>query len=186
MFLLVCLILAGCSSNNRYRGTINTIDLNYTDVDMSVYEGFTDTEHAFRKIGMHESLRVFEEEGSALLYFGYSHCPWCIAVVPIINEAAKEAGLPVYYVDVADKEGREEDDLEILESYTEKYLSKNSEGEITFYVPVVFVVRNGEAVDAHISAVKSYNNAYEREMTDEEKEELLKIYHDMFERLLPR
>ena len=183
--LLVCFMLMGCSSDNRYRGVINTIDLNYEIADMSGYDGFTETSHSFRQITMHESLRLFEEGGSALVYFGYTHCPWCIEAVPIMNKAAIESDLPIYYVDATDKEGQEETDMDKLKEYTAKYLSKDSDGELKFYVPVVFVIRNGETVDAHISTLGKHD-AYERKLTEDEQEELYNIYIKMFERLLTK
>ncbi len=183
--ILTCLLLMGCGSDNRYRGVINTIDLNYEIADMSGYEGFTDTDHVFRQITMHESLRLFDEGGSALVYFGYTHCPWCIEAVPIMNEAAKASDLPIYYVDATDKSGQEEGDLDKIKEHTAQYLSKDSEGELKFYVPVVFVIRNGETVDAHISTLGSHD-AYSRDLTESEKKEVYEIYMKMFERLLTK
>lgn len=183
--ILACLFLMGCSRDNRYSGVINTIDLDYEAADMSGYEDFTETDHVFRQITMHEALRLFEEEGSALVYFGYTHCPWCIEAVPIMNEAAKASGLPIYYVDAMDKEGQQEGDLDQIKQYTAQYLSKDSEGELKFYVPVVFVIRNGETVDAHISTLSSHD-AYERKLSESEQKELYNIYMKMFERLLTK
>lgn len=183
--MLVCLFLIGCSSDNRYRGEIKTIDLNYETADMSGYDGFTETDHVFRQITMHECLRLFDEGGSALVYFGYSNCPWCIDALPIMNEAAKASALPIYYVDATDKEGQQEGDLDKIKEHTAQYLSKDKSGELKFYVPVVFVIRNGETVDAHISTLNSHD-AYERDLNEEEQKELYEIYMKMFERLLTK
>ncbi len=183
--LFVCLLLVGCSSDNRYHGVINTIDLNYEIADMSGYDGFTETSHSFRKITMHEALRLFDEGGSAIVYFGYTNCPWCIEAVPIMNEAALASELPIYYVDATDKNGQEEGDLDKIKEHTAQYLSKDSDGELKFYVPVVFVIRNGESVDAHTSTLGKHN-AYERKLTEDEKQELYNIYIKMFERLLTK
>lgn len=63
----------------------------------------------------------------------------------------------------------------IIEPYIQDYMSNNDEGILTLYVPLVLVIKNGKVIDGHEGTLDSHD-ATERKMTDDEKEELTKIY----------
>ena len=90
VMVVLCTLLTGCAKDNRYDGVINYIDIVSEKADMSGYERLTDEDHVFEKIKMSDVVRMFEEGGSGLVYFGYTHCGWCNAAVPVINEVAKK------------------------------------------------------------------------------------------------
>ena len=46
---------------------------------------------------------------------------------------------------------------------------------LTLYVPLVLVVKNGKVIDGHEGTIESHD-ATERKMTNDEKEQLTKIY----------
>ena len=54
-------------------------------------------------------------------------------------------------------------------------MSNNDEGILTLYVPLVLVVKNGKVIDGHEGTLESHD-ATERKMTNDEKEQLTKIY----------
>ena len=54
-------------------------------------------------------------------------------------------------------------------------MSNNDEGILTLYVPLVLVIKKGKVIDGHEGTLDSHD-ATERKMTDDEKEELTKIY----------
>ena len=64
-------------------------------------------------------------------------------------------------------------------SYTKQFMEKDDDGEYQLYVPFVVVVKDGKAVSGHIGTVDGHD-AHERSMTDKEKQELKKLYEDMF------
>ena len=40
------------------------------------------------------------EKGTGIIYFGFSGCPWCRNLVPILTDLAEELEEPVYYLDI--------------------------------------------------------------------------------------
>ena len=75
--------------------------VNDKSADLSAYEGFTDEQNAFVEISLEASLEKIEQGESFMIYYGKPNCPWCIEAVPVLNEAAKENGAVVYYVDTS-------------------------------------------------------------------------------------
>ena len=46
---------------------------------------------------MQEALSVFQKE-SAILYFGYPSCPWCVEALPVMNEVMKADKQHILYI----------------------------------------------------------------------------------------
>ena len=179
---LVCLLTwAGCSQQDNSEA-VYLDDLVTTDVDMSVYQGFNVADHQFRKLTMKEANRLFAEGGSGILYYGYSSCAWCTQAVPVMNEVVAELGLTIYYVDMYSDDGNTEEVYNTLISYVDDYL-QHEDGEAVFYVPQVFVVKNGKVVGDHLSTVESYSPS-QGNMTEAQKNELKDIYREMFRKLV--
>jgi len=43
------------------------------------------------------------DSGDGLIFLGFKQCPWCQALAPIVDEAAKKEGLDkIYYLDISD------------------------------------------------------------------------------------
>ena len=152
-------------------------------LDMSAYEGFDDKENAFVKSDMNEAIDIFKSKRSAILYFGFAKCPWCIEALPVMNEAAKAVGRSIYYVETRDLERNllytDEQKKEIV-SYLYDYLDTNDEGEKHLFVPFVVVVEEGIVKSAHLGTIESHE-AKERKMTEEESKQLRSIYDAMFQ-----
>lgn len=193
--LLSVLLLFGCASpaaNQPEDDEVGYCDSEEVEegcgleygMDMSAYEGFDDKNNVFVKSSMQEAIEIFENKGSAIFYFGFAKCPWCKEALPIMNESAKAAGRSIYYVETRDLERNllytEEEKAEIV-PYLYDYLDENDEGEKHIFVPFVVVVENGTVKSAHLGTTESHD-AKERQMNDEEKKELKKIYDDMFQK----
>ncbi len=108
----------------------------------------------FQLISLKESLRMFEEGGTGILYYGYTECAWCNRAVPELNEVAKELNLTIYYVDASAKV--EKEDYKKLLEYIDPVLKVNSSGEKGFYVPAVIGVKNGKLAEYHVSLLDSF------------------------------
>jgi predicted bacteriocin transport accessory protein len=158
------------------------VTLNTSTADMSGYTWLQDSDPAYAEITLKESIRMFTEKGTGVLYYGKVGCPWCQRAVPIMDEAAKEAGLTIYYVDVA--QPVEKADYESLVTYISSIFEKDSEGNPMFQVPEVIAVKDGQIVGHHLSLVESFTLANENDqMNDDQKQELLNTYLDMFKAL---
>lgn len=153
--------------------------------DMSSYEGFQDEEHQFIQVDMEEALSVFDNKESAILYFGYPDCPWCIEAVPLMNEAAKETQQHILYIRTRDENKEllytKEQKQEVISKLSD-YMEKNEDGEYELYVPFVVVVKDGKAISANIGTVDGHD-AHERKMSEDEVSQLKKTYEDMFSAL---
>ena len=173
--------------------------MKYTTLEISEdnlikYANIDDIEYIFRS-------------GDGIVYFGYPACPWCRTAVPVLLQAADDAGVDkIYYFDVTDirssykvvdgklvveKEGTDEyyKLLEILENYLEVYTVKDENGveyftgENRLYVPYVFFIKDGEVVATHLDTVESQTNPF-KALDDEQYEALYSIYTDYIHDML--
>ncbi len=180
--VLAAALLAGCKTGPKepVKVTItNGIELQTMTPVLAGYEFLEDDDPAFTEITLAESIRMYREKGSGILYYGREGCWWCQRVVPVLNEAAKEAGVLVYYVDVALPTSKESYDE--LVSYIEGIFELDaSTGEPVFKVPEVIGVKNGEITGHHLSLVSSFDPDKQDMLTDAQREELKQIYLDIF------
>lgn len=135
-------------------------------------------------------------DGDAIIYFGFSSCPWCRNALPVLIDAAKEKEVEkILYFDIKE----ERDQLELQEDGSIKEIKPKGEGyqkiydklydslEVyeglnddsikRIYAPTVIFVRGGKVVKYHVSTVESQVDA-SVPMTDEQKQELRNIYLD--------
>ena len=143
------------------------------------------------------------ENDDAIIYFGFSSCPWCRNAVPILLDAAKEMDVDkIYYVDILDmrdtykfsgsiepeqtKKGTDAyySILKILDSKLEKFYVTDESGNMydtgvkRLYAPTVVSMSGGKVKGFHVATVESQTDPYVT-LTDEEKEELKNIYKDI-------
>lgn len=158
----------------------NSVELNTYDADMSGYKWLYDSEPAFTEITLEESIRIFKEKGSGILYYGYAGCPWCERAVPILNKVAKETGVTVYYINVHFQTTMEA--YNELMTYISPILEKDSEGEPVFKVPEVIAVKDGEITDHHLALVEDFKiENDDSQMSDIQKKELEDIYLNLIQ-----
>lgn len=145
---------------------------------------------------------------TGVIYFGFSSCPWCRSILPILEDAAKEVGLAqVFYLDiqnirdvleldennkvVTSKEGSNGyyQIVELLDEYLSEYSLTNEKGEEIstgkkrLFAPTVVGVLNGEIVSFHEGSLDSQKSGYDA-LDDKEKEELKKIYVELIQKTL--
>ena len=180
VFVLCLGMITGCANDSTPVHYLD--DLIAVNVDMSVYPGFNDPDHNFKRVTLKEANRIYKEGGSGILYYGYSHCSWCPQAVPVMNEVAKDLDMTIYYIDVESDDGNTEESYNELISLTQDFLKKDENGKPSMYVPQVFVVKNGEIVADHLSTVDSYKPS-QGNMTEKQNRELYKIYEKMFKKL---
>ena len=183
--LLAVVLLAGCfnktdSKKNTSSDALtitNKVSLTSTKADMKGYKWIRNDVADFQLITLKESLCMFEEGGTGILYYGYDKCAWCNRAVPELNEVAKELNLTIYYVDASAKV--EKDDYKKLLEYIDPVLKVNSTGEKGFYVPAVIGVKNGKLVDYHVSLLDDFELSKDdpdKQLSDAQKQELQDIY----------
>ena len=171
----VCLFLMGCS---HVTTITNTVSLETTDANMNEYTWIGDEIGDFRKITLQEALRLIDEKGSGILYFGYAGCPWCERAVPILNEVALETKVTIYYVST--KDSFDADDFATLKDDLYDALPMDSDGNRDFYVPMVVGIKKGMVTGHHTSLVGDFEiTSSDVQMSDDQKKELKSLYEDI-------
>ncbi len=162
----------------------NPVDLDIYDAhpDMSGYQFLDDDEPAFAEITAAESIRMFSEGGSGILFYSQENCHYCQRACPLLNEAAKEKGITVYYIDAM------KDILPGADSKTNQRLFNElcsyiypifrvTDGVRQFRVPEVIAVKEGQIMGHKLTLTDDYVMVDEStQMTAAQKEELKNIY----------
>lgn len=201
MMAAVLFLTAGCgkptTADKTPEATIkaaytftNPVHLDTKPADMSGYDWLYDPSPAFAEISFADSIRMFTENGTGLLYYGRTNCPWCQRAVPILDEAAQEMGLTVYYIDAGQPIAVGEDGATDVQKAKEIYnqlvdqikeiLKKDEDGGYSFQIPEVIAVKNGKIVGHHLSLTDDFSlTDEEAQLNDAQKAELKKIYEEM-------
>lgn len=124
---------------------------------------------------------IDDDREDRVLVWGYEKCPWCQEAEPILESVAKKYGLDIYYVDT--QTGLSEAEKAMMKEYLQGYEDYFEDGNFHFYVPTVMVIKDGKLTDVHCGTVESHD-ATERDMTEEETEELTERYKSMLTQLV--
>lgn len=149
-----------------------------------------------------EILEVLENE-NAVVYFGFSTCPWCRRLLPTLLDVAEKNGIEkIYYVDIKDirdtyefsgsiipektKKGTDAY-YEILDFFGDKlekyYISDEAgnrydTGVTRLYAPTIIAVQDGEIMDMHVGTVESQTDPF-ADFTEDQAKELTKEIEDL-------
>ena len=184
--LLAFVILAyACMFYNRDQdgmealasGTVQieeTVTLNSAPADMSVY-GLESSAH-FTSVSLAESIRIFKENSSALVFYGKPDSAECKIAGSVLQEAAKELDVNVYVVNTSDSVSAE--DLSTLTTYIDSTLYVDQAGNKSFFVPDLIAVNHGVITGYHTSTVKgiAVSSNENIALSDDQKKELKKYY----------
>lgn len=136
------------------------------------------------------------ENGTGILYFGFSDCPWCRSMLPVLLRTLDNMSIDkLYYLNIknirdtlilGDKnkvEVKEEGTkgyykiLELMDNVLEPYYLTNEEGkkidtkEKRLYAPTVVAIKNGKIEKIHVGTIESQVSGYD-DLTEEQQEEL--------------
>ena len=153
LVLLMLLLLCSCKENKTIEKPEYTFEIQSDRVDMSGYDGVTSTKHMFRVVKLSEVFRTIDEGSSGVFFLGRTNCGCCQEVTCILNEAATETGVTVYYIDPYDEEYNLVSDAEIRKKtmeYLYDILDENEEGEKDLMTPHFFTVINGHFGDSQV------------------------------------
>lgn len=209
ILFLTGILLTGCSTGDAVSTTETTasassadsannagaIQLETTTADMSAYVFLDDDDPAFVEVSSEESLRLFNEGGTGVIVYSYESCPWCNRILPVLNDAAKEYGITVFYCNIYsdefmslsndEKSSIISDLYEVLDPIlNHERNDETGEVEAEFQVPEVVAVKDGEIVSHHLGVVDGFELDTELldeyQVTDDQVEELKEIYLEMF------
>lgn len=201
--LIIVLIITGCSYEKKDKiDDALRFKEEYESINGDVVEG---TDYKVRELTIPEDnpivyaeandiISMMDNNETFVVYFGFSSCPWCRSVLPILLDVAEESNIEkIYYVDVKDirdkleinedgevvtvKEGSEGyigllnrlDD--VLDDYTLEYNGKEVEtDEKRIYAPNIVSVVNGKAKELETGISDDQNNPY-MELTEDMKKD---------------
>lgn len=176
--LFAAVMLCGCSTRTQSAVITSSVSLNTMTADLSGYSYLEDSSPSIQQISLKESLRMFNEGGSGILYYGKTDCRWCQLAVPELNTAAKSMGVTVFYIDVTDAET--DDSYEDLKKAIESTFKTNTSGQKAFMIPTVIAVKNGTIVDSHLSLVDDFNPTSDTDRLDyTQSMELQNVYKEL-------
>lgn len=151
-----------------------------------------------------EAIEVLKGE-TALIYFGFSNCPWCRGMLPVLLDELDNSNLEeMLYVDMTDKrdeykvsdgviieeKGASEDYyklMNVLKKYLDDYLVKDSYGieyevgEKRLYVPLVVAVKEGVIQGVYNGIEYPEDQSPYSELTPLQKEEMQVIFTGLIE-----
>lgn len=187
LLIVACIMLTGCGSNSTAITYTMDPDVNVTVIsgtDYSEYEYLEDSEPAFEEISFKDALKFFQNGWSGVLYFGAPTCRFCNRAVPVLNQAAKDCGITVYYINSNKSIGSTEEETNELyneiTTYIEDSYQYDENGVKSFYVPNVIGVHNGEMAAWKVSLPDDYNINTSEQMNDKQKQELYDSYQKVF------
>lgn len=177
--LLLCFPLVACSAGgNSKEGIKPNVDIPKESISEN---SKVQPEKTMSETTMDEAIKMFENKESGILYFGFEKCPWCKEAKPILEEVAEKEGVTIHYVKIRDKKLERlysDEQKENIQQYISEYMSENDEGELTLYVPLVLVVKDGKVLSGHEGTVDGHD-AHERKMTEKEAKTVKKTYRKM-------
>lgn len=178
IFLLLGLIifLSGCTSPK--------------DKFEEDYQMFKNVDHVFEKVNYRSAYNALTGKGKYVIVFAYDPdlyvCPYCMEVLPILNEAALESEVvKILYLDIRTMRVERTDEYTELIDYIFDQVDdlKSREGKLEIIVPDVYVVSDGEILAHHVATLKDDEGKYILGLDDNQKSELKDIYINMFDKL---
>ena len=68
---------------------------------MNDYPNIEDKHHVFEEIEINDVLKKLENKKSFYLILGFPECPWCQAIMPVLNDVAKDNKVKtIYYINI--------------------------------------------------------------------------------------
>ena len=174
LFLIMCIcsLVSGCSCNGK-----SEIMKDYPSLDKK---------HVYEEIDVFELTSLIEKEDFYLI-MGFPACPWCQAIMGVLNEVAHENNVKkIYYLDIKDIRDNEGttgfNEFHALSSGIFKDAKDIEKDRIN--APTFVKVEDGEMKAYHIDTVSSHvmnENMVLPPLTDEQIIELKSILKGVIE-----
>ena len=177
MMLVLCAFMLGCTPKEKYK-------LDYvTDGSISQFTEITDKEPSIKEISLPSAITFFENKYSGVMVFAKPDSRYSQKAFAVLNQAAKDAGVTVYYVDVSRKFYKTDEEFmqyrEKVEEFIDVTYLENPNGGTSLYIPDVMAVKDGAVVDFHVGVLKDYDIDVNPEMTEEQYKTIYTIYADL-------
>ena len=103
-----------------------------------------DKDNKFRYANIDEVIDTLED-GTGVVYLGFTECKWCQQYTVYLNELAKDRNIPeiMYYNIREDRQGNTKN-YQTIVNLLKDYLPEDEEGNPRVYVPAVIFMSNGK------------------------------------------
>ena len=161
----------------------------YPAVDMSRYTAFggtNETLSTYYDVSVLDVQSMMAEGKSFVLFCAFPDCPWCEALLPILDEVAAEAGWPIALIDTRKdpswKSNLDIDDYDVFKELFGDYLEEDENGEPHLYVPDLYFVRDGVVVEHRQGVLEGFDDP-NAAFTDAQRAELAGLLRGYFAKL---
>lgn len=156
-FLLIILILFGLTLFAHHK------------INDSPYD---ETAKEFIKIETQVVIQKIQKRKSGLYYFGFSSCPWCQDLLPLLRQELKASSSKAYLVNTKSDDFTQDARNSITEIY------KNYLGGNKLYVPFLIAINSKGDIKVHMGTVEGHD-AHHEEMTEYQLNKLKNILHNL-------
>ena len=192
MALIIC-TLAACGSSKSSSGGIEKVSYDdpFAGRDPSIVLGYEGMEGykgeiMFCDTTVKEVKELMDEKKTFVLFCSFENCPWCNLLISHLNDAAREAGVHVGYIDTrANPEWQSNMDIDDYDVFTElfgKWLSEDEDGKPHLYVPDTYFIKDGKVVARHDGVTPGVDDPSDG-LTSKQAEQLKKDLADEFNTL---
>ena len=201
--LVVGICIVSIIKNNKKESDANKFRNEY--MELNGQKSYGDNLHITVNISEDNTVKYLSEDeavkmlekGTGVIYFGFTGCPWCRNLVPILTELAEELDETIYYLNILEMRStfKVEDEklvqtragsdayykiLKLLDKQLEDFYVTDEAGneydtkEKRLYAPTLVAVKNGEVRNIHVGTVESQKSPYD-ELTTKQRKEIITI-----------
>ena len=154
IILIICFVLTltGCTKRNI----------------MKDYPSLNDKNHIYKEVKIDDVITMLKDQESFYLVMGFPECPWCQALMPVLNDVAKDASIKVDLY------------LELENNYFKEALDSSNN---RLNAPTFVKVDNGIMTKYHLNTTQDHiknENGVLPPLTQEQRGELENILMDFF------
>lgn len=176
-FLLLLVILTGCSKKDPSKEKL-----------LTEYPGLENVNHVYKEINSIEAIEFLNSQ-TGIIVFSFPTCPYCQAIIPILNTVAKEEKVKeIQYLDIYSM--RKDNTIEyqnilgiISKQVDDLVFSDETQSTRKLVVPDVYIIKEGKIIKHHIATIKDDEDKWIKELNDEHTEEMKEIYRSMISKL---
>ncbi|HFI0645122.1 TPA: transporter [Streptococcus suis] len=118
-------------------------------------------------------INKIEDGEEGIYYFGFAACPWCVELIPILDDALVTTNQKAYVVDT-----RSKGFTDTLRSRLKKVYENHHDDELS--VPFLVVIAEDGSVQTHVGTVENHD-AHKEKLTDGQKKELKQLLVGMLQ-----
>lgn len=163
VFVAALVILTGCTSSKNI---------------MKGYAGFTKTDHHFVAPGAESFVTSLENKEAGIYYIGFAECPWCKALVPLLEELATEYNTEIKYLNTKGNDFKDNQALIDRYSAVEATFVEDAQNKGT--VPLVIAIDKSGNMTFHRGTAPTFKPGVNDTMTEQENEYVLLRVGEMF------